>query len=194
MSPIQALERSYAALKQLLRDGAFVPGFRLEASRLADEIGVSITPVRDALHRLVGERLIEASAGEGFHVPRLTEAELRDLYEWNSALLVIAVRTRRQGSPHILPPEDAVGVADCSAALFEAIGSATPNREIRVAIAAASDRLHAFRRLEPRILEATSVELEEIAQGGTHQLQAIRRYHLRRIRVVPALLRARAGG
>ena len=97
MSPAQAMERSYATLKQMLRDGVFAPGARLEAIRLSDELGVSMTPVRDVLHRLAGERLVEASSREGFHVPRFTEAALRDLYEWNSALLSMAVRTRRPG-------------------------------------------------------------------------------------------------
>jgi DNA-binding GntR family transcriptional regulator len=95
MSPLQAMERSYAALRQVLRDGMHPPGHRLEANRIADELGVSPTPVRDALNRLVGERMVEASSGEGFHVPRLDEGDLRDLYEWNSALAIMAARTSR---------------------------------------------------------------------------------------------------
>ena len=96
MSPLQAMERSYRALKGQLRDGVHLPGHRLEANRIADDLGVSMTPVRDALNRLAGERLVEASSGEGFHVPRLSEGELRDLYEWHSALIIMAVTTARK--------------------------------------------------------------------------------------------------
>jgi len=39
MSPVQAMERSYVILKQMLRDGVFPQGIRLEANRLADELG-----------------------------------------------------------------------------------------------------------------------------------------------------------
>ncbi len=191
MSPIQAMERSYLALKSMLREGSFAPGARLEANRLSIELGVSMTPVRDALHRLVGERMIEASSGDGFHVPRLSENELRELYEWNSALLVIAVRTS-PAADHRLPPdvEGTTAKADLIALLFEQIASGAPNGEVRAAIASASDRLHPFRVVEQAALEPLIGELEELGLTGTGQLPAIRRYHRRRIKAVPAILRA----
>jgi hypothetical protein len=190
------MDRSYATLKQMLREGVFSPGFRLEANRLAGDLGVSMTPVRDVLHRLVGERLVEANSGEGFHVPTFTEEALRDLYEWNAALLSIAARTARSpdpgNHPGSTPPlwEVAAG-ADRVAALFIRLGAASPNREIGSAIDSANDRLHPFRLIEPDVLESIDGELEAIVLHGPGQAQAIRRYHLRRMRAVPALLRAR---
>src|SRR3546814_19229888 len=71
--------------------GAWSAGVRIEAARLADEIGVSITPVRDALNRLAGERMVDFIAGEGFRVPLYSEAELRDLFGLNRLLLLAAV-------------------------------------------------------------------------------------------------------
>ena len=191
MSPLQAMERSYQALRQMLREGSFLPGARLEANRLALDLGVSMTPVRDALHRLVGERMIEASSGDGFHVPRLSEAELRELYEWNSALLVIAVRTS-SAADHRLPADvgGSPGQADLTALLFSQIADDAPNGEVRAAIASASDRLHAFRLAEQTALEPMIGELEELGLTRSGQLQAIRRYHQRRIKAVPAILRA----
>ena len=192
MSPVQAMERSYVILKQMLRDGIFPQGIRLEANRLADELGVSMTPVRDVLHRLAGERLVDASSRDGFHVPRFTEAGLRDLYEWNSALLVIASRTTRTVEADVaLPPGDAQADAERVAALFARLGAGAPNREIRDAIASASDRLHPFRLLEHHVLQRVEGELVAFDTHGSSQVQAIRRYHLRRMRVVAALLRER---
>ncbi|MDH7972541.1 GntR family transcriptional regulator [Sphingomonas sp. AR_OL41] len=193
MSPAQAMERSYATLKQMLREGVFAPGTRLEAIRLADELGVSMTPVRDVLHRLAGERMVEASSREGFHVPRFTEASLRDLYEWNSALLIMAARTKRSGTEEapIAPLWEVPAGADRVAALFARIAVAAPNHEIGDAIAAASDRLHPFRIIEQRILERVAGELEQLITRGSNQPHAIRRYHLRRMRAVPDLLRER---
>ncbi|WP_426265237.1 GntR family transcriptional regulator [Sphingomonas sp. PWP1-2] len=193
MSPAQAMERSYATLKQMLREGAFAPGTRLEAIRLADELGVSMTPVRDVLHRLAGERLVEANSREGFHVPRFTEAMLRDLYEWNSALLIMAARTKRPGEEEkpIAPLWEVPAGADRIAALFARIAAAAPNHEIGDAIAAANDRLHPFRIVEQRILERVEGELEQLITRGSDQPHAIRRYHLRRMRAVPDLLRER---
>lgn len=193
MSPAQAMERSYARLKQMLREGVFAPGVRLEAIRLADDLGVSMTPVRDVLHRLAGERLVEATSRDGFHVPRFTEASLRDLYEWNSALLSIAVRTMRRGAEGApgAPLWEIPAGADRVAALFARIASAAPNHEIGHAIASANDRLHPFRIIEQRIIERVEGELEQLLTRGSDQLGAIRRYHLRRMRAVPDLLRER---
>jgi len=192
MSPIQAMDRSYATVKQMLREGVFKPGFRLEANRLADELGVSMTPVRDVLHRLVGERLVDANSGEGFHVPRLTEKMLRDLYEWNAALVTFAARTMQPGEEASLPPlwEIPAG-ADRVAALFARMAASAPNAEIAQAIANASDRLHPFRIIEQSSLERLDGELEDLVTRGAGQAQAIRRYHLRRMRAAPELLHAR---
>ncbi len=194
MSPLQAMERSYTALKQLLREGRYAPGARLEANRLADELGVSMTPVRDVLHRLVGERLVEASSGEGFHVPRFSEASLRDLYEWHSALILIAIRTSR----HLLAePEDeefAGSLAEQTANLFERIAATAPNREIRATILNVADRLHPYRMVESQVLEPLVGEIEELAIFDNGLPQAVRRYHLRRMKAVADLLQARGDG
>lgn len=194
MSPVQAMERSYVILKQMLRDGIFPPGVRLEANRLADELGVSMTPVRDVLHRLSGERLVDASSRDGFHVPRFTEAGLRDLYEWNSALLVIAVRTTRILDEETAAPlpRDVQADAEEVAALFARLCAGAPNHEIRGAIANASDRLHPFRILEHRVVQRVEGEFEELETRGPSQIHAIRRYHLRRMRAVAELLRERS--
>ena len=195
MSPTQAMERSYAALKQLLRDGAFAPGHRMEATRLAEEHGVSMTPVRDALNRLAGEQLVEASSGEGFHVPRTGEAELRDLYEWNSALAVMAASTARI-KPAAGAVEEVMGadtLAEATAACFVLLAASSPNAELRTAVARASDRLHPFRIAESQVLEPVLGELEELLDPSPRRPAAIRRYHVARMRAAGELLRARSG-
>lgn len=194
MSPTQAMERSYTALKQLLRDGAFAPGHRLEANRIAEEIGVSMTPVRDALNRLAGERLVEASSGEGFHVPRLGEGDLRDLYEWNSILAILAIRSARTlPAPSAIEEAMAGGsLPEATAAIFGLLGESVPNRELRLALAHASDRLHPFRLVEPIVLEPILGELEELIEPSASRQAAIRRYHLLRMRAVGDLLRERS--
>lgn len=194
MSPLQAMERSYGALKALLRDGAFPPGHRLEANRIADDVGVSMTPVRDALNRLVGERLVDSSSGDGFHVPRFTEGDLRDLYEWHSALIILATQTTRI-LPNAMQMQEALAgesLAEVTSACFALMADATPNAELRAAIHSAGDRLHPYRRLEGSVLEPVRGELEEMLAQGTGQRQAIRRYHAARMRTVPALVRARS--
>jgi DNA-binding GntR family transcriptional regulator len=65
MSPAHVLEPTYQNLKQGLMEGNWRRGERLKALRLADEIGVSMTPVRDCLNRLVGEGLVDMQPGDG---------------------------------------------------------------------------------------------------------------------------------
>jgi DNA-binding GntR family transcriptional regulator len=191
MSPIQAMERSYAALREMLRTGQLPPGSRLEAARLAEELGVSMTPVRDVLHRLVGERLVEASSGEGFHVPRPSESELRDLYEWNAALLSMAVRTTAAAILSTEEPLLAESLADRTRELFDRFASNVANAELRGAILAIGDRIHPYRMIEPLVLEADDDELAGLARADRGQVQVIRRYHVRRMRAAAGLIRYR---
>src|SRR5438132_2867759 len=88
-------ERVYAAIKQQLRCGCYRPGHRLEPAVLSEQLNASVTPVRDALHRLTGERLVEAPRHEGFRVPMLTETMLRHLYAWHRDLVTLAMLNRR---------------------------------------------------------------------------------------------------
>lgn len=90
MSRPGTFDRVYAALKQRLREGAFHPGDKLEPAALSDELNASVTPVRDALHRLVGERMVEAPRHEGFRAPLPTESALRQLYAWHLDLVLLA--------------------------------------------------------------------------------------------------------
>ena len=78
MSPAHVFEPTYEAIKRRLITGEWSSGTRIEAARLADELGVSVTPVRDSLYRLNGESMVDFTPGEGFHVHRLTETEFRD--------------------------------------------------------------------------------------------------------------------
>lgn len=66
MTPPGTFERVYAAIRQRLREGFYRPGDRLEPAALSDGLNASVTPVRDALHRLTGERLDEARPMKAF--------------------------------------------------------------------------------------------------------------------------------
>ncbi|WP_031073258.1 GntR family transcriptional regulator [Streptomyces sp. NRRL WC-3742] len=78
--PPSLREAAYAQLRAAVLDGEFGPRERLAEMRLAARFGVSRTPVREALARLLADGLIERGDG-GFHVriPNLTQ--LKDFYE-----------------------------------------------------------------------------------------------------------------
>src|SRR3546814_4967838 len=88
MSPGATMERVYIDLKVRIMTGAYPPGTRLDPRQLARAMDASATPVRDALHRLSGERIVDSWHQEGFRQPLLTEADLVDLYEWGGMLQI----------------------------------------------------------------------------------------------------------
>jgi DNA-binding GntR family transcriptional regulator len=188
-------ERVYSAIRQRLREGVYRPGDRLEPALLSDELNASVTPVRDALHRLTGERMVEAPRHEGFRVPMMTETMLRHLYGWHLDLLLLAAIKRQTAAPEqqIL----ANGSADPSYlrqnSLFLALAWAGGNPEQVAALESLIHRLEPAQRLEHHFLDATEGETDEIVRALQSQdRQALRkslvRYHRRRLRIIPELL------
>lgn len=72
--------------------GAFAPGSRLGIKALCDRYGKGNSPVREALHRLAGERVVEFIGQRGFRVPPLALDDLDDLTALRSLIETAAVR------------------------------------------------------------------------------------------------------
>jgi DNA-binding FadR family transcriptional regulator len=188
-------ERVYDALKALLLSGAIPPGERLEPARFAEDLASSVTPVRDALHRMAGERLVETRSSDGFHLPLVTEADLRDRYAWNAALLHLAV----QAWPRMARKDRADALAAdaprATAMLFALVGARSANVEHGLQIAACNDRLAAARVAESRALGAVEDEIRGLALAFDHEapatlLKLVRTYHRRRTAAAPDIVRA----
>ncbi len=94
-------EAAYAELKSRLLGGEFALGRRLKEVRLAALLGVSRTPVREALLRLHAEGLVQREP-DGGYVPVVPDVTaLRWLYEVRAGLEVQALwRPRRHGTTH----------------------------------------------------------------------------------------------
>ena len=195
MSPGATFERVYRELKQRLADGLYAPGAPLEPNLLAADLAASITPVRDALHRLVGERLVEAPNHNGFRVHQFTEAGLRDLYAWNATLLRAAAKSAspdNAGDPTEMSMEG-TDLAAATAELFLKIARASNNAEHIRAIEQLNDRLATSRRAEAIVIDAVLAELTGltrlVASGDRAELgNAITRYHRRRTAAVTQIV------
>lgn len=197
MSPAHVFEPTYEAIKRRLMTGAWPSGTRIEAARLADDLGVSLTPVRDSLYRLNGERMVDFAPGEGFHVHRLTETEFRDLLELHLILLLAALATAPNGPAARAPADQAY--PDRASGLFLSLASRSANTEIIASIAAIGDRLHFTRHFDEAILADTERELatleaaimEVAPQAPTRQL--LLGYHERRAQEAGAYVRLLSG-
>lgn len=84
-------ERVYAILRDKLMRGGFAPGQKLKIAELANALGTSAMPVRDALNRLAAERAVESLPNRGVRVPALSKDSLQDLRETRFAVEGLAV-------------------------------------------------------------------------------------------------------
>lgn len=92
-------EQVHTEILRLLLSGEFPAASRLSDAALAERLGVSRTPVREALLRLVREGLLEADLHRGFFVRSLRAREAREVYPILWTLEGLAVRS---GAPY--PP------------------------------------------------------------------------------------------
>jgi DNA-binding GntR family transcriptional regulator len=73
-------------VRELILRGDFAPGLRLGEVELAERLGVSRTPVREALARLAAEGLVEISPNRGARVTSWSVEELEGVFDLRSAL------------------------------------------------------------------------------------------------------------
>ena len=83
-------ERAYAQLREALMGGTFSPGQRITIRTIAAALGISPTPAREALGRLVAERALEFGANRTVFVPKLTPSKVREIYKLRFALETMA--------------------------------------------------------------------------------------------------------
>jgi DNA-binding GntR family transcriptional regulator len=81
----------HAIIERILRD-ELKSGARISDTALARELGVSRTPIREALLRLEREGFLEADLGRGFFVKPLSVREVREAYPVLWTLEVLALR------------------------------------------------------------------------------------------------------
>lgn len=83
---VEAAPDVYDRLRRDIVEGRYPPGTRLVEQRLAEALGVSRTPVREAMRRLESEGLVVVERNRGAHVRPLTAGEIGDLYEVRARL------------------------------------------------------------------------------------------------------------
>ena len=74
-------DKAYEVLRQRLVGGHYKPGTQLKEEPLAREFGISRTPVRTALKRLVDDGLATADAGQGIHVAQWSEWDIEETFQ-----------------------------------------------------------------------------------------------------------------
>jgi DNA-binding GntR family transcriptional regulator len=86
-------ERVYRELRSAIIYQRIAPGTQLRSEELSDRLGVSRTPVKEALSRLRVEGLVNYSERHGFAVIKVTPQDLPDIYEAQMMIELAAIET-----------------------------------------------------------------------------------------------------
>jgi DNA-binding GntR family transcriptional regulator len=89
----------YLRIRTMILEGNFEPGQKIEKQALARELGVSQTPINDALNRLSGEKYLEQRSRQGYFVRAYTPQDMKEMFEVRAGLEGMAVRLCIERAP-----------------------------------------------------------------------------------------------
>jgi DNA-binding GntR family transcriptional regulator len=185
-------ERVYEELVRLIASAALEPGAQIDEQALAAGLGVSRTPVRAALTRLVYEGLVVTVPYRGTFVRRFTAKEIDDLYEVRTTLEQLAVRraAQRIDGAQLAALEAAVAACAAAAARGDLVAHTAADAEFHRLIARAADNqilLDTLDTLRLRVRGLRSVAAANGSQGRPAPPSAP--HALNRTRIVEAIRR-----
>ena len=127
----------FNTLRQASLRGALKPGERLMEIQLANKLGVSRTPIREAIRKLELEGLVLMIPRRGAEVAEITEQNLRDVLEVREALEELSVKLACEHAKQAaqvfkesLSGDDVTRIAEADVAFHDAINMATDNQKL----------------------------------------------------------------
>lgn len=136
--------------------GELAPGEDLNETELAEQLGISRTPLREALLELEHERLVGSSQGRGFYVWPLSAREALDLYDVVAALEGFGVRSLGPVPDGLVAElraindrlaslgDDPAGMREAAERWHEVLLGALHNVPLRELLELARNRLHRY--------------------------------------------------
>jgi DNA-binding GntR family transcriptional regulator len=211
LNVVSVPDRVYGSLRERILAGELEGGTRLHQEKLSEDLGVSRTPVREALTRLAAEGLVELLPNRGARVAAVTLADMQAAFEARLGLEPFAARLAAEKRPAPAIKAMAAAIADQQRArsartTYKAI------RRFHLAIVEASGNSHLMRfaetlwsgriglhvylrQLSPEMLAGDIEEHREIA-GAIEAGDAARAERLTRAHIAVSLdrLLAAVGG
>lgn len=105
------VESAYLQIKERILNNEYQPGFQAMEPAVARQLGMSRTPVREALIRLANEGLVEIIPRRGMRVVPLSVRDMEEIYQILTALEAMAAEILARRDPdeyELAPMEDAV--------------------------------------------------------------------------------------
>lgn len=159
-------DRVYDHLRTAIINGQMAPGATLLQEQLAEQMGVSRTPIRDALDRLASEGLVTRSTGGRVSVAELSFQELNEKYTVRSVLEGLALRlaAERMSAAQLenlgrilhrmriaVEQNDAITVTEIGADFHDAIIAASGNEYLVQTLQSLNDSIRRYRRVAANI-------------------------------------------
>ncbi len=150
----------FNTLRQAILRGELQPGERLMEIQLANKLGVSRTPVREAIHKLSQEGLVNMIPRKGAEVADISEKSLRDVLEVRKALEELAVQlvcdkitTEQIGElksageefKQALKGKDVMEIAEADVKFHDVIYQATDNEKLIQLLNNLSEQMYRYR-------------------------------------------------
>jgi DNA-binding GntR family transcriptional regulator len=180
-SPLQiesVVDQVYAALRERILAGELPRGARLRQEALAEELGVSRTPLREALRRLAAEGFVVIHPNRGAEVANMTEEDVRVAYE---ARLVLEPGAARLAAIRRPPGELATmrAAADAGRAGSVDRDGLAASRTFHLALIRASGNDYLVRLGEALWVPGIAERIYERQNAGREQLLADAEEHSR---------------
>jgi DNA-binding GntR family transcriptional regulator len=158
--------RTAAAVRELILHGELPPGARLGEVELAERLGVSRTPVREALSRLAAERLVEIVPNRGARVASWTVEEMEGVFDLRAALepRLTAFAVPRAG------PSDADALDDLAGRMSQ-VGTPGPGQDLD-AVVPLNRQFH-----DRLVALAAQPALAAALAGAVHAPIVLRNFH-----------------
>jgi DNA-binding GntR family transcriptional regulator len=203
--PVRALrgDDAYQAIRRRILDNVYPPGHQALESALAEDLGISRTPVREALIRLSNEGLVEVIPRHGMRVLPVSPVDMREIYEVLTALESAAAETLARRKPtdaelkplvdatrdmgRALKANDLDAWAAADERFHQGLVELAGNRTLIDAVARLADRVHRARmftlRLRPKPTTSTeehTAMLDRIRAGDGRGAIEVNRAHRER--------------
>ena len=150
----------FNTLREKILKGVYKPGERLMEIHLADQLGVSRTPIREAIRMLELEGLVKMVPRKGAQVAKISKEDLQDVLEVRKALDTLSVKlaceritedeikllnNEERDFEKALASKDVRDIAEADVAFHDVIHSATKNGRLKSMISNLAERIYRYR-------------------------------------------------
>jgi len=188
---------TYKHVKEYILDGHLKEGDRLTEDFISKQLGISKSPVREALNRLESEGLIQIEPRRGAYIRSFSTKEVADLYDLREALEVHAIETARFSDSLIAELRDSVRRMQAHRAAngrlryieedtrFHAlICAATGNGRLSQALEALQNQLRLLRLRTYDLSSSDAVQahtriVEALAESNSEEARQLMQQHIR---------------